>query len=118
MTVYVDERAVEYQEVEGRYSTIRVAELTGATYRQVDYWLRSEDLIPDESAKSRGSGNYRSMSFEQLEQCFYAVGLTRVGFTTPAALRLARTLVYSGTVDVTVADIVRVRVDVRTEGGA
>ncbi len=51
--------------MEGQFSTTRVAELTGATARQIDYWARTGLLRP--SAKdATGHGSRRSYTFTDL----------------------------------------------------
>jgi hypothetical protein len=96
---------------ERSYSAREVVVMTGATYRQLDFWLR-RGLLGDDTA--HGSGSRRRLTLEQLEMVFYAVGLIRAGFTLEAALRAAKVLVLGGSIDITVAEIVRVQVGVRT----
>lgn len=43
------------------YSTLDVCELTGASYRQLDYWIRTGAVTPS-IATARGSGSRRLFS--------------------------------------------------------
>lgn len=108
----VDEVKAEAAE---RFSTVRVCELTGASYRQLDRW-RAWGLLDRDDA--RGSGSHREFSMHELQTVYYAVGLIDAGFTMRAALDVAKVIAADGCVDVTVAEIVRVRVGVRVEAGA
>jgi DNA-binding transcriptional MerR regulator len=47
------------------YSGKRTAEIVGITYRQLDYWART-DLIRPSLADARGSGSRRSYSYQDL----------------------------------------------------
>jgi DNA-binding transcriptional MerR regulator len=47
------------------YSTKRTAEIVGITYRQLDYWART-DLIRPSLADARGSGSRRRYSYQDL----------------------------------------------------
>ena len=51
--------------VESGFSGKRTAELVGITYRQLDYWART-DLIRPSLADARGSGSRRSYSYQDL----------------------------------------------------
>jgi len=47
------------------YSTHEVAELTGLTFRQLDYWARLGVIWPE--VEARGSGSQRQWSEQQAE---------------------------------------------------
>jgi DNA-binding transcriptional MerR regulator len=47
------------------FSGKRTAEIVGITYRQLDYWART-DLIRPSLAEARGSGTRRSYSYQDL----------------------------------------------------
>ena len=47
------------------FSGKRTAELVGITYRQLDYWART-DLIRPSLADAQGSGSRRSYSYQDL----------------------------------------------------
>lgn len=47
------------------YSGKRTTEIVGITYRQLDYWART-DLIRPSLAEARGSGSRRSYSYQDL----------------------------------------------------
>ena len=51
--------------VEAGFSGKRTAELVGITYRQLDYWART-DLIRPSLADAQGSGSRRSYSYQDL----------------------------------------------------
>ena len=51
--------------VESGFSGKRTAELVGITYRQLDYWART-DLIRPSLADAQGSGSRRSYSYQDL----------------------------------------------------
>lgn len=56
---------------------------TGASYRQIDYWVRSGLLTPIDSAHP-GNGNDRRYSLDQLTRCQAVVALLRAGIDFPA----------------------------------
>ena len=49
------------------YSTVEVAELTGATYRQLDHWCR-RGFIPGQPTMGIGSGHRRLWTDKQVEE--------------------------------------------------
>ena len=51
--------------VESGFSGKRTAELVGITYRQLDYWART-DLIRPSLADAQGSGSRRAYSYQDL----------------------------------------------------
>ncbi|MEE3257012.1 MAG: MerR family transcriptional regulator [Actinomycetota bacterium] len=51
--------------VESGFSGKRTAEIVGITYRQLDYWART-DLIRPSLADARGSGSRRAYSYQDL----------------------------------------------------
>jgi DNA-binding transcriptional MerR regulator len=51
--------------VEQSYSGKRAAEIVGITYRQLDYWART-DLVKPSLATARGSGSRRLYSYRDL----------------------------------------------------
>lgn len=51
--------------VKSGFSGKRTAELVGITYRQLDYWART-DLIRPSLADAQGSGSRRSYSYQDL----------------------------------------------------
>jgi DNA-binding transcriptional MerR regulator len=50
---------------EDRFSGRRAAEIVGITYRQLDYWART-DLVRPSLAEARGSGSRRLYSYRDL----------------------------------------------------
>lgn len=52
---------MEVAELVGGYSSVRVCELTGVTYRQIDYWVRTGLIVPSLYA-GRGCGTRRRFS--------------------------------------------------------
>lgn len=51
--------------VENSFSGKRTAEIVGITYRQLDYWART-DLIRPSIAEAQGSGSRRRYSYQDL----------------------------------------------------
>ena len=49
------------------YSTMDVVHMTGATYRQIDWWC-CQGLIPGQPRGGTGSGNRRRWTDEQVEE--------------------------------------------------
>lgn len=91
------------------FTSRQVTRMTGATYRQLDYWVRC-GLIPNDTAQ--GSGSQRTFTVDELETVYFAVGLRRAGFTMRASLLIAGDLVDGSAYDVTVSTVVRVHVDI------
>lgn len=58
------------------YSTVEVCRLTGATYRQLDYWCR-KGLIPGLST-GHGSGSRRRWSREQIAEAILLLTASRM----------------------------------------
>ena len=58
-------KAVTEGVVESGFSGKRTAELVGVTYRQLDYWART-DLIRPSLADAQGSGSRRAYSYQDL----------------------------------------------------
>ena len=58
-------KAVTEGVVEAGFSGKRTAELVGITYRQLDYWART-DLIRPSLADAQGSGSRRAYSYQDL----------------------------------------------------
>jgi DNA-binding transcriptional MerR regulator len=54
-----------YRPVEGVFSGKRAAEIVGITYRQLDYWART-DLVRPSVADAAGSGSRRQYSYRDL----------------------------------------------------
>lgn len=50
------------------YTTVEVARLTGATYRQLDYWARSGRIPGQSPGPSTGSGHRRLWSEADVER--------------------------------------------------
>ncbi len=55
-----------------------VCEIVGITYRQLDYWARTE-LVPPSIQKAKGSGTQRLYSFEDIVQLRVIKRLTDAG---------------------------------------
>ena len=67
------------------YSGARAAEIVGITYRQLDYWART-DLIRPSIADARGSGTQRRYSYRDLVELKVIKNLLDAG----VSLQLAR----------------------------
>lgn len=50
------------------YTTVEVCKMTGATYRQLDYWARTARVPGQPDGSSVGSGNRRRWTHEQVER--------------------------------------------------
>lgn len=50
------------------YSTVEVAKLTGATYRQLDYWCRTGRIAGQPPGRATGSGQRRKWSEADVER--------------------------------------------------
>lgn len=84
----------------------RVLERTGATYRQVDYWIRAGYLKVD----SWGSGVWRSWPEPEIEIARLIVKLTAGGLALATAARVARECVEHGEVSVMLTEGVWIEV--------
>lgn len=70
------------------YSAPRACALTGATYRQVDYWCRTRRITPSVS-DTTGSGCRRRFSFDDLVRLRVVVDLLAMGLVLDAAFVIA-----------------------------
>lgn len=72
------------------YSTIEVAKLTGATYRQLDYYCR-KGLVPGQPRYGTGSGNRRRWTDDQIEEVLLLVRASKlVNATLNEAVEMLR----------------------------
>lgn len=71
-----------------RISSEQVVELSGATYRQIHYWVRLGYLRPENTG--RGSGHPFSWPEEEISVAARIVRLLELGFLLDAAVLLAR----------------------------
>lgn len=69
-------------------STRDVARRAGASYRQLDYWIRSGVVVPDR-AEARGSGSRRAFSEEQVRVVRLVADLSTLGATSAVLRRAA-----------------------------
>jgi DNA-binding transcriptional MerR regulator len=83
------------------YSSVQVSALTGASFRQLDYWCRTGRITDTAS----GQGSQRKFGPAELDLVHHAVGLIRAGFTVNASLRIAADLVEHDDYSAAVADI-------------
>lgn len=65
-----------------RYSTSQVAVLSGATYRQLDYWATNDVLVPSLDAAG-GNGSRRVYSEADVERARVICAVSRLGATSP-----------------------------------
>lgn len=74
------------------YTSTEVVELTGVSYRKLDYWCRNF-VVPDQS--DPGSGNKRTFTEEQLADIQFCARINRCleaeGIQTPIALLIKAT---------------------------
>jgi DNA-binding transcriptional MerR regulator len=52
---------------EETYTTVQICEMTGATYRQIDFWVR-RNLIPGLAQQATGSGSRRRFTEANVER--------------------------------------------------
>ena len=67
------------------YSTADVAHLSGASYRQLDYWARTRLLVP--SVEAKGSGTQRRYTETQLADVQIIVALIAAGVSLTTVRR-------------------------------
>src|SRR3954467_10368898 len=81
--------------VEDGFSGREAADIVGITYRQLDYWART-DLIRPSLADARGSGSRRRYSYHDLtDRRGWAFG-TLCPPPAPIELRMIKTLIDAG----------------------
>jgi DNA-binding transcriptional MerR regulator len=85
-------------------------ELTGATYRQLDYWSRDGRILRP-FASGRGTGRPREWPAEDVEVARCITVLTRAGFALDVAARVARERDEDGRARVQLSEHVRVVVE-------
>lgn len=89
-------------------ATLADMRLTGASYRQLDYWWRAGWLAPREAAESpppdRGSGYPRHWTGREQQIAALMVRLTHTGIAASVAARMARDAVDNGARRVTTED--------------
>lgn len=90
------------------YSTMRLVELTGATYRQLDWWCRC-GYLPD---MADGSGSRREFTTAELDLIYTVLGLLRFGITPSRAFDIARRLLADEPVTARIADIFEITISV------
>lgn len=81
-----------------------VCDIVGITYRQLDYWART-DLIRPSIADAKGSGSSRIYSYRDLLELKVIKRMLDSGISLRAARRALETLRHSGE-DVTTANLV------------
>ena len=78
-------------EAEPGYSGPQVCKLIGITYRQLDYWDRT-DLLKPSLATAKGSGTQRKYSYRDLVQLKIIKGLLDAGVKLQAARKAVESL--------------------------
>jgi len=73
------------------YTSKEVEELTGASYRQLDHWVRRNWVRP--IYNGRGKGHDREWPRDELFVARFMVRLTQVGIAASQAAKVARALV-------------------------
>ncbi len=71
-------------EVENGFSGARTAEIVGITYRQLDYWART-DLLRPSISEARGSGTQRRYSYRDLLELKVIKSLLDAGISLASA---------------------------------
>lgn len=77
---------------ERSYTTSEMLALTDVTYRQLDFWCRTERL-PE---TARGSGSQRHFTAADVDTVHAVLALLSAGVTVDAAFPIARALVQHG----------------------
>lgn len=70
------------------YSSVEVVELTGCTYRQIDYWARTGRL----RETATGTGSHRRFTAHDVQLARYLKALLDYGLELERAVTIARTL--------------------------
>lgn len=69
--------------------TVNDMMLTGASYRQIDYWIRAGYLGDEAMARPHGSGHPRRFTWADRDQVAAMLAFIAAGFTTARAAELA-----------------------------
>lgn len=69
-----------------RYSGSQAAKIVGASYRQIDYWISSGVIVPDDP--SPGSGYHRGLTVDDLVRLRVVVTLLDSGMSLQRARRM------------------------------
>ena len=83
------------EEAETGYRGPQVCSIVGITYRQLDYWART-DLLSPSISEARGSGSQRRYSYTDLVQLKVIKRLLDAGVSLQAARRAIECLRSSG----------------------
>lgn len=75
------------------FPTTTVCELSGASYRQLDYWCRNA-VLPA-ARRARGQGSHRAFTRDQIVVARVLRQLAELGAQRPALTQTARDLLYS-----------------------
>ena len=86
---------MEAKKAEVGYRGPQVCSIVGITYRQLDYWART-DLLRPSVCEARGSGTQRLYSYSDVLQLRVIKRLTNSGFSLQAARRAIECLRSSG----------------------
>jgi hypothetical protein len=76
------------------YSTVQLCDLTGATFRQIDYWTRTNRLNP--TIPAIGSGSQRRYGANDVRLTYAVVQLLEHGFTLDQAFTVAHAVAEQG----------------------
>lgn len=75
------------------FSTSQLCQLSGATFRQVDYWCRN-DTLPA-ARRARGQGSQRAFTREQIIVARVLRHLAELGAQQPVLRAVARDMLFS-----------------------
>ena len=79
------------------YSTVEVCRMTGATYRQLDYWCRTGRIHGQPVGRGTGSGNRRRWTPEQVAEARLIFVASRyVNATLDEAVEILREVSSAG----------------------
>jgi len=95
--------------VEARYTAPEICALTGATYRQIDYWTRAGRL-PE---TAHGSGSQRRFTPAEVDTVRFVIALLGQGFVLDRAFAIARALVTDDEYRTEFADVFQLIISVR-----
>lgn len=94
VVVDIRDGSLPHPDAPGLYSSTQLCDLTGATFRQIDYWTRTNRLAP--AIPAIGSGSVRRYTAAEVRVTYAVVQLLEHGFTLDLAFTAAHALVEQG----------------------
>lgn len=105
------EPSADCREFVATYNAPQAVHLTGATYRQWDYWTKTGRIQP--CIKAHGSGTVRRYLAAELDTVRLALALQRLGFGIDPSFAIARQLVVEDEYRAVLADVFELSIRVR-----